>query len=257
MFRAMIMAISTYSCIPVPAVEWDEKHMRYVLCWFPVVGALIGGVQWIWFWASGQKGAGALLKAAVCTAIPVLVTGGIHMDGFLDTVDAKRSCRPVEERLRILKDPHTGAFALLYGILYLMLAMGLYSELTDQQLPYLAAGYVYSRILSALSVVTLRKAKPDGMLADTARASGRPVKWILWAELFCFAICLLAFGFFHRAGGGLLTAACCLCAGIACFFYYRHVAYRWFGGVTGDLAGYFLQLCELWMLAAIILAGKI
>ena len=255
MFRAMFMAISTYSCIPVPLVKWEEKHMRYVLCWFPVVGVLVGFFQWLWMWFSAYVHAGTLLRAVVCTALPVFITGGIHMDGFLDTVDAKRSFRSIEERLRILKDPHTGAFALLYGILYLLLVMGLFSELTRRQFPYVVSGYVYSRMLSALSVVTLKKAKPDGMLADTANASDRSVRWILWAELLCFAVGVLVFGFCHRLEGGLLSAVCCLLSGILCFIYYRHMAYRWFGGITGDLAGYFLQMCELWVLAAAIAAG--
>lgn len=238
-------------------VKWDEKYMRHVLCWFPVVGVLVGSAQWLWIWFAAYVQAGTLLRAVVCTAIPVFITGGIHMDGFLDTVDAKRSFRSIEERLRILKDPHAGAFALLYGILYLLLVLGLFSELTERQTVYVVSGYVYSRMLSALSVVTLKKAKPDGMLADTANASGRSVRWILWAELFCFAAGLLGFGFLHRTEGGLFCAMGCLLTGMVCFFYYRRMAYRWFGGITGDLAGYFLQMCELWILAAVVGMGMV
>ena len=46
------------------------------------------------------------------------------------------------------------------------------------------------------------------------------------------------------------TAGALVVAGITIlmFFYYRFMSYRTFGGITGDLAGYFLQMCELWML---------
>ena len=49
--------------------------------------------------------------------------------------------------------------------------------------------------------------------------------------------------------GGLLGAAS-LFGAVLSFFYYRRMVFREFGGVTGDLAGYFLQLCELFMVLA-------
>ncbi len=45
------------------------------------------------FWLQQQIGAGSMLRAAVLTAVPVLVTGGIHLDGYLDTMDALSSWR--------------------------------------------------------------------------------------------------------------------------------------------------------------------
>ena len=52
------------------------------------------------------------------------------------------------------------------------------------------------------------------------------------------------------AGGGMValspvSGGAALAAALACLGYYRWMAYRQFGGVTGDLAGFFLQLCEL------------
>ena len=56
--------------------------------------------------------------------------------------------------------------------------------------------------------------------------------------------------------GGWLTLVCLLAAAL-CVIYYRHMAYKQFGGVTGDLAGWFLQVTELVLTAVIVLGGKL
>lgn len=42
MLKSLVVAFSTYSKIPMPRVEWDEKSMKYSMCWFPFVGVVIG-----------------------------------------------------------------------------------------------------------------------------------------------------------------------------------------------------------------------
>ena len=61
-----------------------------------------------------------------------------------------------------------------------------------------------------------------------------------------FVICLVGMGLvdIYKTGAVFLAAGLVLC-------YYRHMAYKEFGGVTGDLAGYLLCVCELCITAAI------
>lgn len=240
MLQALIIAFSMYSRIPMPQIEWKEKGMRYSMCFFPFVGIVTGLCSILCYYGLRKAGMGVTAVAAVLTVLPVLINGGIHMDGFLDTMDARSSYKPMEEKLKILKDPHMGAFACIYGIVYLLLVCGLFTEVSEQEIGCIAAGYVYSRILSALSIVTFRKAKKDGMAAACANAAQKRVKWILGAEL---VICVTAFLLLSPLRGGA-----CILAGAVSFLYYRQMAYRTFGGVTGDLAGYFLQVCELLIL---------
>ena len=244
MLKSMIIAFSTYSRIPMPKITWEKGSMKYSMCFFPVVGLVIGLCCMGIFLGMEAAGFGKNLKAAVLTALPILLTGGIHMDGFLDTIDAKSSYQPKEKRLQILKDPHTGAFAIIYGIVYLLLSFGLFSEVHFKAMPFVALGYVFSRILSGLSVTVLKKAKKEGMAASCAEAAAKQVKWILIAEL---VLCIAGYFWMHPIYGGS-----CILAGLGCFFYYRRMAYRIFGGITGDLAGYFLQLCELLILAVVV-----
>ena len=249
MMKSMIIAFSTYSKIPMPIVEWEEDSMKYSMCFFPLVGAVVGFCCLCLYGGLHFIGVGQILTAAILTALPLLLTGGIHMDGFLDTMDAKSSYKPREEKLKILKDPHTGAFAVMHCALYLLLSFGLFSEISGKTIPFAALGYVYSRILSGLSVVTLKKAKGDGMAAVSANAAAKNVKWILVLELFACAAGFLVLD--------ILRGGFCILAGLLCLLYYRNMAYRIFGGITGDLAGYFLQICELAVLAVAAVADYV
>ena len=67
---------------------------------------------------------GSFLAAGILLAVPIFITGGIHMDGFMDTCDARASYGDREKKLAILKDTHTGAFAVIFGALYLILYGG-------------------------------------------------------------------------------------------------------------------------------------
>ena len=89
------------------------------------------------------------------------------------------------------------------------------------------------------------------MAAGTADAAWPGVKWVLAVWLAAVGGILL---YLDPIRGGAL-----LLAGALCFWHYRRMAYRTFGGITGDLAGYFLQVCELAVLcalAAVSLAAK-
>lgn len=243
------MAFSMYSKIPMPRIEWKEKNMKYVLCYFPFVGLVIGLLSMGCFWICEKWNMGKIFTTSILTILPLLVTGGIHMDGFLDTLDAKSSYRSREDKLRILEDPNVGAFAVIYGIIYILLCFGLFSEVTKAEMNFVVVGYVFSRILSGVSVVTLKKAKKDGMLATTSEHANKSVKWILILEcIFCAGIYIAI----HPIMGMV-----CVLAGILVFLYYCCMAYRLFGGVTGDLAGYFLQCCECAILFITVLVGKV
>ena len=110
------VAFAMYSKIPMPPADWEKENMKYALCFFPWVGLAVGAVSAVLFWLLQQIGAGSMLRAAVLTAVPVLVTGGIHLDGYLDTMDALSSWREKQRRLEILKDPHAGAFAIIMDV---------------------------------------------------------------------------------------------------------------------------------------------
>ena len=247
LLNAMIIAIAMYSKIPMPRVDWNEKNMRYAMCFFPLVGVIIGVLEivagnLITVW----KGEGTFFYAVVLTLIPVFITGGIHLDGFADTMDAKSSYGDREKKLEILKDPHTGAFAIISLCSYFLLCVGIFSEMRTERLFASALVFVFSRSLSGISVVTFPAAKNSGLLRTFQDgAQKRNVRIVLIFWLFATVV-----GFFLTAG---LCGVAAAAVGLAVFFYYYQFSRKQFGGITGDLAGYFLQLCELFMLAVLAL----
>ena len=104
--------------------------MSYAMIFFPWIGAVIGIVtygifclrEWCAAWGTGVS---EFTFTDLMVAAPVWITGGIHMDGFLDTQDALGSCQTKERRLEILKDPHAGAFAILSCALYFLCYAGI------------------------------------------------------------------------------------------------------------------------------------
>ena len=111
-FRSLCIAVSMYSRLPVPYGNWDKKEMKYSIGLFPIVGAVIGVMTWLWLWgmrriaAAGTTELPDVVFLAVSTLIaailPVLVTGGIHVDGFMDTCDAFHSWADRDKKLQIL-----------------------------------------------------------------------------------------------------------------------------------------------------------
>ena len=99
------------------------------------------------------------------TALPVLVSGGIHTDGFIDTVDALSSYGDKEKKLEILKDTHTGAFAIIGAVMYYLLFFGFMTEIWDIKATIaVSVGFVLSRSLSGLAIGIFKCAKNSGLL---------------------------------------------------------------------------------------------
>lgn len=244
MLESFIIAFSMYSRIPMPHVKWSDKGMRYSMCFFPLVGAVTGGLSVLAYRILQEIHAGNMLTAAILTALPILVNGGIHMDGFLDTVDARHSYRPKEEKLKILKDPNAGAFAVIYAGVYFVLIFGLFTEITPETILFPAVGYFLSRTLSAFSVTAFPKAKKDGSVAAFADAAQRHVGAVLIAE---FLLCAALYLWLDPVYG-----VACVAAALLVYGYYYCMSRKIFGGITGDVAGYFLQLCELAVLTVTV-----
>ena len=160
MLRSLCSAFLMYSRLPVPKVEWKEENRRYALCFFPLIGAVIGGLLIVWRIVCDRLGIGQLLFAAGAVFLPVLVTGGIHMDGFCDVNNARASYADKEKRLEIMSDPHIGSFAVIKLCLFLIIQTALFTQIfTVKSAAVIACGYVLSRALSGLTAVTFKAGK--------------------------------------------------------------------------------------------------
>ena len=245
LIRPLGIAISAYSIIPVPRVDWSEENMRFSLCFLPVVGAINGLLLFLWGFFCGRMDIGNILFASGATLIPILLTGGIHMDGYCDCVDALSSRRDREKMLEILKDPHIGAFAAIFCAAYLLAVFGLYSELGRARLPgAVCCGFILSRALAALSAVCMPSARTAGFLVSFTKAAHKKAAVISMSATAFLSSAAMIFLNPRSGAAGVVFAA-------AAFFWYRNMTARKFGGVTGDTTGYFIQVCELAILVGV------
>ena len=171
LFESLLIALSTYSAVPVPQLDWNEKNMRYAICFFPAVGVLCGAALWLWAVLAQATGMSGVLFAAIAACLPILVTGGIHMDGYLDTVDALSSHQTCEKKLAIMKDANCGAFAVIYGGVYLLAYAGFaYEVFAAGHILLICPLFVLSRALSGLCAVNL----PNARRQSRSRSSASP-----------------------------------------------------------------------------------
>ena len=247
--RSFAICFSMYSRIPMPRVEWEDCSMRYVYCFFPLIGTLIGGVELGWYLLASALKLNGLLYAAVAAVTPVLITGGIHLDGFMDTCDALFSYGDREKKLEIMKDPRTGAFAVMYCGVYLLLTAGLYAQLWQThsffKVLMVALGFMVSRCICGLAAITMKCAKDSGLahiFQNNADRTAAKIALVIWFVLLTAALALIS-----------LWSAVSIVAmlGLTVLLFVS-VCQKQFGGVTGDLAGFVLQLSEL-----IILLGAV
>jgi len=247
-FQTIAVAFAMFSALPMPQPEWNARNMRYAMCAFPLVGVVVGLVWWGWSALCGALALPVLLRAAGYCLFPVLITGGIHLDGYADTSDALASCAPPERKQEILKDSHCGAFAVIRLCTYFTASFALCAVYRPDRaaVACMAVSFVLSRALSGLAVASFPLARDTGLAHAFATAADRKrVRNALVIVVIAASAALCVLG---GVGGAVMTAAA-LCV----FWYYHRTAMKLFGGLSGDLAGWFLQKAELWMLAALVL----
>ena len=232
--------------------------MKHALCFFPLVGLLQGLLLALWLWLGKE----VFLLSPVMTglwasALPVLVTGGIHLDGFLDTMDGVCSYGGREKKLEILKDPHLGAFAVIYTFVYMLLYAGVSCEFAARAvgnarlLPVLFM--TMERAFSGLAVLVFPSAKKEGLAASFAQAAEKKTDCL---GMLLWPLAAGALSWFLGDLSWFLAAAVFFMLLLLLFGWFYRWSKKQFGGITGDLAGFYLQTGELVCLtAALALTG--
>ena len=246
--KSMAITFAMYSKLPVRSFNWEKENMKYCLLFLPMVG-LVEGIFLIIFSIFFYKlKVNHILVAAFLTVLPILYTGGIHMDGFLDTMDALGSNQDKQKKLAILKDSNSGAFAISGGLVYILLYFAAMLSLNNITKIYiLAISYILIRAYSALSLIVFKNARGSGLafaFSDNSLIYTNRVVLLIFIVISSVAMIIVNVNY------GLL----CVIATYLVFLYYRVKSFEEFGGITGDLAGYFLQLAELVVVLVLALA---
>ena len=233
--HAFFMAWGMFLAVPCPYKKWDEKALDKMLVFLPVMGLIVGGV---WALAAyltslilGYPRAGII--AAILMAVPWITTGFIHLDGFMDVCDAALSRRDLETRQKILKDPHTGSFAVIsLGLLIVFSIMVLASWwYSAAKLIPLALIPVSTRACAGIAVLTL---KP----MSTSQYSRKRDKRLIIPLCVMLAAAIALPVVFMRLSG-VAPAAAAIGYWLFCLYGKRQL-----GGMNGDISGFALTLGE-------------
>ncbi len=259
LFEPFIIILSVYTRIPMPMVYWNSSNLKYAFCLLPVAGLVTGAAQAAWAALVCATELSPVLGAAIACAVPLLVTGGIHMDGFSDTMDALSSHAERQKKLEIMDDPHMGAFGVMWMIVYMLLCSASYYEIlshTTQSssltavITLLTVIPVISRSVTAFAISHIEPSKKKGMLYTFTSASD--MKAVAAASLIVTVVALAAMAYISA-----IFAVICACMILILFVYFRRMTLKQFGGISGDLCGWLIQMSELLMLIIVAVMADI
>lgn len=228
------MCQSMFCAIPFPGNLWDEKARGQMLLFLPVVGLEIGGIWAILAWLVRLLHLPAAVGGLILCACPFVLTGFLHLDGFMDVTDAVKSCRDQEKRRAILKDSHVGSFAVI-GLCLLMLTQFALLAAAPETADWRILIFIpaVSRICAALAVKILPTMTTSQY---AAQEKNKTHLWILGGILIVF----LTGGFLQCRRYGFALLGC-----IAGYALALRRGYKSLGGMNGDISGYALTIGEL------------
>lgn len=240
---AFFMAWGNFFAVPCPCKLWDNNLRRLQLVFFPLIGILMGAIWYFIYRGMNYVSIPIQLQAIALTIYPFLISGFIHLDGFMDCCDAILSRRELEERQRILKDSHVGAFAVIsVVILFLVLYSAMWVELdpsrTENRISFGALILIpfLSRICSAYGVLKFVPIGHSQYKASYDKSINKGYELIL----VMFTIVPIALLIYSREIAAVVVAAITMLTHFMMMWNGR----KQLGGMSGDIAGYALTISE-------------
>ncbi|GGE55366.1 adenosylcobinamide-GDP ribazoletransferase [Priestia taiwanensis] len=241
--QGFILSMQLLTTIPIKKqVPWNENTARAAVFSFPFVGVVIGALLMGQMYILFQTHVSPLFLALYTIFFTTVISGGLHVDGWMDISDAILSHRDREKKFEILKDSRVGAFAVLsLFFLFTFRFVFLYELLQNQaffQLVFFLVVPVLARSMMALLLVSTPSATPTGMAVSFKQHMKQGDIWRV-GVLFVF----LMGSFFLLTSFVLILVAASLLFLIA----FRKMCMKQFGGMTGDMLGAMVEGCETWL----------
>ena len=232
---AFQMTQSMFCSMPFPSKEWDETCRPYMLIFLPMIGLEIGCLWVLIDWLTQYFAIPTLIRGLVLCGWPYVVTGFLHLDGFMDVVDAVCSWRPLERRREILKDSHVGSFAVVWCVFLLLAGFSAFSSMPGYaEMGVLLFVPVVSRCCSALAVMKLKTMNTS----QYANTTNYP-KWHAWAVVLVLIVSITISGVLW----GIAFLA--LLGALAGYAIALRKSYRSLDGMNGDISGFCICISEL------------
>ncbi|GGP15248.1 adenosylcobinamide-GDP ribazoletransferase [Oceanobacillus neutriphilus] len=237
-FTGILVNLQFFTSIPIKSqFSLDQNQLKYVLRTFPVLGLLQGSIYaaFIYILHSFTPFTD-LIMALFLWLLLIILSGGIHLDGWIDTSDAYFSYKDPEKRLEIMKDPRTGAFGVLSVIVLLFTRFIILYELIQIAhiaiLLFIILIPFLGKMLLGVFLQTLPPARTEGMASFFQRGKSNSLFGVYAAYLVIIGSFItwlqidLLFAF-------LLFIAVTLIAGL----FIAGSITKNFNGITGDTLG--------------------
>ncbi len=249
--KSLLMTISFFTTIPMVYIEWDEKSNKYMPLFIPLIGIIIGGGFYLVLYVLNLVEISSFLSTALIVTYFVLITGGLHMDAFMDTSDAHFSRRDIEKKLVIMKDSNIGAFAALYLVILLLMKVALYNEVFLHEVPIhiLIVIPFLSRFFQTVLLLNTPFAKDDGLAKMYGSLSGR-----FQLSLFVYVLLYIGYSMLFLS---LYESIGLVCVAFLYFLIYRRFSLKQFGGITGDIVGAYIEIVEVLLVGGVVLYGML
>lgn len=156
---AIAAAIAFYTCLPVPT-HWTLAF-RGIARFAPLIGVMIGGLLGLLDIGLQQLGVPVLTRSAIIVVAWIGLTGGLHLDGAMDTADGLAVPDP-QRRLEVMSDSVTGAFGAMAAIALLLLKISALNDLEAYRWLALMAAAGWGRWGQLVAIISYPYLKPTG-----------------------------------------------------------------------------------------------
>lgn len=242
-------ALTFYTCLPLPQ-HW-RMEFRWIARWAPWVGALIGlilGLSDGWLSLAGMP---LLVRSALTVAMGLLLTGGLHVDGVMDSADGlavpDTGEQDIRRRLEAMADSRMGAFGGMAVVVLILLKVLALGAIEDSRLFVLVGVSMWGRWGQQWAIARYPYLKKDGKGAFHKSALptiGHTVPCLL--SLLGIQALWMALGWISLPIGLLMTG------GGVVFSLLTSAYFNWqLGGHTGDTYGAVVEWTEALLLCAL------
>jgi len=245
MIKDILTAFRTLTILPIPGK--DTEHFSRSLCFFPLVGALLGFVFLLLVQGAGAIGfKHPFVLALLSMAVVTWLTGGLHIDGLGDVADAFGGGKSKEHILQLLKDPAMGSFGVCAVVFDILIKAGCWQFFLERGNPwFIFWSFVFSRAMQGLAIAFIPNARVESIAAPFGQG-GRLAKI---SVVLAFLVTALAAAWLVSPRAALVCAVCSL--GVTLIF----VSYCWrrLQGITGDCVGATNEIAEI----SVLLGGMV
>ena len=233
------MALSMFTVIPTPYIEWDDDGARNMMKFYPIIGLIVGIIWSIIYYLINILNISIILKSVVIMIVPFCVTGMLHLDGFMDVCDAILSRRDKEEKLRILKDSTIGAFSVISLLILFFLQFGGIYSVLEKNIPFyiIILIPIVSRSVVAYFLLSRATIKESTLGSYFKKGTNIHDKIIMIVSLLIMYI--ISFVLLNNYGILLVSL---ITLGI---IWAVEKCKKEFGGISGDVAGFALVVGEV------------